>query len=313
MTCQNCGNELAPSLKFCPKCGTPASAQGYAPPVNQVQSSWSQDPQFAPTTQPQRKSRVGKVLLIIGIVLVLLVAGAGFAIYYGYRYLKQTLKSSEAYAVAEFALKESAEVKERLGEIKSTGFPIGNYEEKGNDTGHADFHMSVEGEKASGRYYVVMNRSQRKWRIEHAYVELKGGEIITVADSTSRGGGEMQKSNTNINDNSNANSNANQPRAGNSNQSKTISGGVIDGKATSKPQPPYPPAARAARAQGTVTVQVTVDEEGKVVSATAVSGHPLLQAAAVSAARQARFSPTLLSGKPVKVTGILTYKFTLEE
>jgi protein TonB len=91
-----------------------------------------------------------------------------------------------------------------------------------------------------------------------------------------------------------------------------ISGGVLNGKAISKPQPPYPPIAKAARASGTVTVQITVDESGRVVSASAVSGHPLLRAAAEGAARQARFSPTLLSGQPVKVTGVITYNFVLQ-
>ncbi|HKO35147.1 MAG TPA: TonB family protein [Pyrinomonadaceae bacterium] len=93
---------------------------------------------------------------------------------------------------------------------------------------------------------------------------------------------------------------------------KTISGGVLNGKAISKPQPAYPAIAKAARASGTVTVQVLVDEQGKVVSANAVSGHPLLQQSAVQAARQARFSPTLLSGQPVKVTGVITYNFVLQ-
>jgi protein TonB len=91
-----------------------------------------------------------------------------------------------------------------------------------------------------------------------------------------------------------------------------VSGGVLNGKAISKPQPPYPSIAKAARAQGTVTVQITVDESGRVVSANAVSGHPLLQQAAVSAARQARFSPTMLSGQPVKVSGVITYNFVLQ-
>jgi periplasmic protein TonB len=91
-----------------------------------------------------------------------------------------------------------------------------------------------------------------------------------------------------------------------------VSGGVLNGKAISKPQPAYPPIAKAARASGTVTVQILVDESGRVVSATAVSGHPLLQAAAVAAARQARFSPTLLSGQPVKVSGVITYNFVLQ-
>ncbi len=91
-----------------------------------------------------------------------------------------------------------------------------------------------------------------------------------------------------------------------------VSGGVLNGKAISKPQPAYPPIAKAARASGTVTVQILVDESGRVVSASAVSGHPLLQQAAVAAARNARFSPTLLSGQPVKVSGVITYNFVLQ-
>src|SRR5829696_2549728 len=90
---------------------------------------------------------------------------------------------------------------------------------------------------------------------------------------------------------------------------KQISGGVLNGKATSLPKPPYPPAARAVRAAGAVTVQVLIDESGSVVSASAVNGHPLLRAAAVQAARGARFSPTQLSGQPVKVSGVITYNF----
>jgi TonB family protein len=91
-----------------------------------------------------------------------------------------------------------------------------------------------------------------------------------------------------------------------------VSGGVLNGKAVSKPQPAYPPIARAAGASGTVTVQIVVDEEGNVVSAAAVSGHPLLQQAAVAAARRARFSKTFLSGQPVRLSGVVTYNFVLE-
>jgi protein TonB len=88
-----------------------------------------------------------------------------------------------------------------------------------------------------------------------------------------------------------------------------ISGGVLNGRAISLPKPQYPPTAMAARASGTVVVQVLIDENGNVVSAQAVAGHPLLMAAAVNAARQARFSPTKLSGQPVKVTGVIQYSF----
>jgi protein TonB len=90
---------------------------------------------------------------------------------------------------------------------------------------------------------------------------------------------------------------------------KTVSGGVLNGKATSLPKPAYPPAAKAVRASGAVSVQVLISETGSVISASAVSGHPLLKAAAVSAARNARFSPTMLSGQPVKVSGVITYNF----
>jgi len=90
---------------------------------------------------------------------------------------------------------------------------------------------------------------------------------------------------------------------------KMVSGGVLNGKATSLPKPAYPAAAKAVRAAGSVSVQVVISESGSVISASAVSGHPLLRAAAEGAARGAHFSPTLLSGQPVKVSGVITYNF----
>jgi TonB family protein len=90
---------------------------------------------------------------------------------------------------------------------------------------------------------------------------------------------------------------------------KMIKGGVVNGKAISLPKPAYPPAARAVRASGAVSIQVLIDENGDVFSASAVSGHPLLRAAAATAACDARFSRTVLAGYPVRVTGIITYNF----
>ncbi len=90
-----------------------------------------------------------------------------------------------------------------------------------------------------------------------------------------------------------------------------LNGGVLNGKAISLPQPPYPPIAKAAHASGKVAVQLTVDERGCVISAQALSGHPLLQQAAVQAAHYACFTPNHLGGQPVKVRGIVTYNFVL--
>ncbi|MBV9215115.1 MAG: TonB family protein [Acidobacteria bacterium] len=90
-----------------------------------------------------------------------------------------------------------------------------------------------------------------------------------------------------------------------------VNGGLLNGKAIELPSPAYPPAAKAVRADGTVTVRVTIDEGGSVIAAEAISGHPLLRSAAVEAAKAAKFSATTLSGQPVKVTGALTYNFVL--
>jgi TonB family protein len=87
---------------------------------------------------------------------------------------------------------------------------------------------------------------------------------------------------------------------------RPVNGGVLNGKAITLPKPMYP---AGADATGTVTVEVTIDEYGNVAAARAISGPPQLQAAAVEAARQARFSPTFLMGAAVKVRGVITYNF----
>jgi TonB family protein len=76
------------------------------------------------------------------------------------------------------------------------------------------------------------------------------------------------------------------------------------------PKPAYTPLARAAHVSGVVNVMVLVDFDGKVIAAVTLDGHPLLRAACVSAARGARFAPTLLEGQPVKVTGVIRYTFS---
>ena len=86
--------------------------------------------------------------------------------------------------------------------------------------------------------------------------------------------------------------------------------GVVNGKATYLPKPPYPAAAITMRAEGKVDVQVTIDETGKVISAKAASGNALLRQAAENAAWKAKFTPTLLSNIPVMVTGVIVYNFT---
>ncbi len=90
---------------------------------------------------------------------------------------------------------------------------------------------------------------------------------------------------------------------------KIAQGGVLNGVAISLPKPAYPTTARAVGASGAVNVQVTIDERGNVISANAISGHPLLRAVASDAAKQAKFKPTLLSSPALKISGIIVYNF----
>ena len=92
---------------------------------------------------------------------------------------------------------------------------------------------------------------------------------------------------------------------------RVVEGGILNAKAVSKPEPRYPDEARDARVEGNVPVLVVVDEGGDVSSAVAVGGPPMLRLAAVEAARRARFAPTKLSGRAVRVGGVITYDFVL--
>jgi TonB family protein len=81
--------------------------------------------------------------------------------------------------------------------------------------------------------------------------------------------------------------------------------------AVKRTQPAYPAIAKAAGAQGTVVVNLQVNEHGDVIAARAVSGHPLLRDAAQDAARQWKFKAAQNHGQPAKTQGIITFNFTL--
>ena len=95
-------------------------------------------------------------------------------------------------------------------------------------------------------------------------------------------------------------------------KTEIVSSRLLVSKAVSLPQPAYPTMARQIRIQGAVNVQILVDEQGRVISAQVVSGHPLLRASSKDAAMRARFTPTVLNGQAVKVQGVITYNFVLQ-
>lgn len=93
---------------------------------------------------------------------------------------------------------------------------------------------------------------------------------------------------------------------------RPISGGVMNGRAILRPQPLYPGPAKITRVQGLVVVRVLVDERGRVAKAEAVCGPPELYGVSVEAAKHWKFTPTLLDGRPVPVTGTISFNFKLQ-
>lgn len=92
-----------------------------------------------------------------------------------------------------------------------------------------------------------------------------------------------------------------------------ISGGVLQGGPIKRVQPYYPIDAKLTGIVGDVAVQVTIGTTGEIIAAESISGPEQLREAATIAARQWLFKPTELSGTPVNVTGVLTFKFAFAE
>lgn len=88
-----------------------------------------------------------------------------------------------------------------------------------------------------------------------------------------------------------------------------VSSGVLVDRAIKKVQPIYPPEAKAAGISGEVKIRVLISEEGNVIEAEAVEGPDLLRESALGAARSWVFKPIELAGMPVRIEGILIFKF----
>lgn len=275
---------------------------------------------FQQTPQQPQKGCLGrnwKWMLPVGclgflIAFVILVGGIVFA-------ALTALKSSDVYQGALRIARTHPSAVERLGEPIQDGWFVQGKITQGPNNASANLQIPVSGPKASGTLNVGASSDSGAWTYQRLDLVV-GGETVSLLDhSTDTAAADTLvaveddfdgSSGDSLEEAADGNVNT-QPNP--SKEGTTISGGVLNGKAISKPQPSYPSPAKAGRAQGTVVVQVLVDETGKVVSATAVAGHPLLRASAVAAAKEAKFAPTLLSGKPVKVSGVLTYNFVLEQ
>jgi TonB family protein len=265
--------------------------------------------------QPQQQQkgcwgRYWKVIVPAGclsliLAVVLLVAGIFFA-------AMSALKSSDVYQGALKAAQAHPAAAERLGQPIRDGWLVKGSVKVDASGGSASFEIPVSGPKSSGTLYVTAVNPDGAWMYEKLDL-VAGGETVSLLDRNvvqppAGSAVDVEKdADDAAEDSEEAEPGA--PAEAPTPDERTIDAGMLDAKAVSKPEPAYPPVAKAAGASGAVTVRVVVDETGHVVSAAAVSGHPLLRAAAVAAAKQARFEPSFISGKPLKVTGLLTYNF----
>jgi len=88
---------------------------------------------------------------------------------------------------------------------------------------------------------------------------------------------------------------------------------IKKGELIEAPRPAYPDEIKEQKIAGTVVVVITIGNDGNVIYAKAKSGPEALYGVSEAAARKARFKPTMLEGQPVKVTGVMTYDFVLDE
>jgi len=91
-----------------------------------------------------------------------------------------------------------------------------------------------------------------------------------------------------------------------------ISSGTVQANCISCPPPLYPSAAKAVRVSGTVVLDAVISTTGTIEKLQFVSGSPLLRNAAMDAARNWRYKPTILSGQPVEVQTEITVVFRLD-
>lgn len=284
---------------------------------------------FQQPQQPQQKGCLGRnwkwMLPVgcLGLILGLVALVCGIALV-----AMSAVKSSEVYQGALKVAQTHPAAVGRLGEPIKDGWLVkGNIKFDGGG-GNADFEIPLSGPKGSGKLYVRAVNPDGAWMYERLdlaaggettslldrnVVQPPAGSAVDVEEDADGSNGDASEDATDDAGEETADAGDDAQTAVAPPGVQTVSGGVLDGKATSKPQPPYPALAKAARASGRVTVRVLVDETGGVVAAEAVTGHPLLRAAAAAAAKQAKFTPTLLSGKPVRVSGVLTYNFVLEQ
>lgn len=165
MVCEHCGQNIPDSSAFCLQCGKP---QG-----RPVQSSGSV-PQAG---QPPAAKSGCKPAIFLGcgslLMLFLLIAGVVTFIFY-------KISDSDAAKLAVHSARESAEVRQSIGEVQKVGWPIGSISVEGGGSGQASFSMSVTGSRGKGKYFATLTRQNNQWRLNSARLQFDDGRSLEI-------------------------------------------------------------------------------------------------------------------------------------
>lgn len=200
---------------------------------------------------------------------------------------------------------KAIELKSEASAFLSRGFAL--HSKKKYDLAIADFDKAVELNPKDASAYVNRGNSyEQMGNLEKAVADFKKALEIDAANEAAQNAVQrieagqakiaLQKKEIVL---------ANEPVK----LSEPVELGQLNGVALSLVKPAYPEIARKSNVQGAVTVKVTLDEEGKVVTAKATDGPSLLRQTAEEAARKSKFKPATIGTQAVKATGFITYSF----
>jgi len=265
-------------------------------------------PMIAPPPRPGWWKRNWKWFVPVTLFSLLLLGAVAIGLIV--MFVMGAVKSSVPYTQALAQAKTNPTLMEEMGTPIEAGWYVTGSISSSGSRSDANLSFPIHGPKKSGMLHVVATKNpfsavSGEWRFTELEANLDGRSepISLINDYDPKSRVTLTQSGTDY---------VPPPPAPAPGKGGAISAGVLNSRATSLPAPDYPPVAKAANVGGTVVVQVTVDENGKVISANAVAGHPLLKAAAVQAAYRATFQPAIVGGEYVKVTGVVNYNFSTQ-
>jgi protein TonB len=89
-----------------------------------------------------------------------------------------------------------------------------------------------------------------------------------------------------------------------------VSTGTMQGLLISRPDPVYPPIAKAAHVQGAVILHAMISKQGTIEDLKVISGPPMLTASAIDAVKRWKYKPYMLNNEPTEVDTTITVNFT---